>query len=104
MMMHERIHMRQRNRYGGFLFSFLYLFFPFPIFFAYYRMKFEKEAYEETMYAVVLVYDNDAAEMLRASRDHIVSHFTSATYFWMWPFKKSIERWYDASMENHLRF
>src|SRR3972149_9289554 len=46
---HERIHMRQAKRYTRPLFSFLYLFFPLPTVFAYFRMRLEREAYEESM-------------------------------------------------------
>ena len=49
---HERIHMRQAKKYGRFLFSFLYLMVPLPAGLAYFRKKFEQEAYEESMRAL----------------------------------------------------
>lgn len=93
---HERVHMRQRKKYGFVLFSFLYLLCA-PTLFAYWRAKFEKEAYEESMRASAELY---GAHMLQAIRGNIVDHFLSADYFWMWPFRKSVEKWYDAAAER----
>lgn len=90
---HERVHMRQRQKTGMLLFGFLY-FLVLPTVFAYYRAKFEKEAYEETMRAQAEYY---GPEMLAAIRGSIVSHFYDSTYFWMWPLGSSIEKWYDEA-------
>ena len=96
---HERVHMRQRDRYGTLRFSFLYLFFPLPGVFAYYRAKFEKEAYEETLRALKQ-YHGEGVLKRMSTRTVIVRHFTSSEYFWMWPFRDSIERWYDETVES----
>ena len=92
---HERVHMRQAQRYTRPFFSFLYLFFPFPVFFAYYRMKFEREAYEESMR---VEYHYSGAQLLNDPeyKQSMVGHFTTNEYFWMWPFKGGVERWYDG--------
>ena len=84
---HERVHMRQRKKYGSFLFTFLYLFFPFPVLFAYYRRKFEMEAYEETMRSLVDLLPAGRGRTLKSKRfkASMVKHFTTAEYFWMWP-------------------
>ncbi len=99
---HERVHMRQRKKYGSFLFTFLYLFFPFPVFFAYYRRKFEMEAYEETMKSLVDLLPATSKRTLRSStfKEAMVKHFTTAEYFWMWPFKGAISRWYDEAVKR----
>ena len=96
---HERVHMRQKAKYTSFGFSFLYLFFPFPVVFAYYRAKFEKEGYEESMRGIA---EYNGVHILRKDRvkQNIVEHFTTAQYFWMWPFRSSIERWYDSVVEK----
>lgn len=93
---HERVHMRQRAKYGPLLFTFLYLFFPLPVGLAYFRMKFEREAYEETLRARVELY---GPKSLRdpECREGIVRQFTSSAYFWMWPFRKNTLRWYQAA-------
>ncbi len=96
---HERVHMRQKNRYTSFGFSFLYLFFPFPIGLAYFRKKFEMEAYEESIRSLVFYHSLSVVQASR-TRANFVKHFTSAQYFWMWPFKKSVERWYDGVVKE----
>ena len=42
---HELVHVAQYEKHGKLLFLFLYVFFPLPVFFSYYRWKFEREAY-----------------------------------------------------------
>ena len=39
----------------------------------------------------------------KALRDRIVSQFTSPSYGWMWPFKKTVERWYDQAVDQLVR-
>ena len=97
-MRHERVHMRQARDFGRIAFSLLYLFLPVPLIFAYFRMKFEKEAYEESLKAAYEYYGTKL--FTQALKDDIVQHFTSAEYMWMWPWKKSIEEWYDSVVEG----
>lgn len=101
---HERIHMRQRRRYGVLVFSLLYALVFFPVVFAYYRAKFEKEAYEETMRAVLEYIPGTGGVTLMSERyrRRVVRHFTSAEYLWMWPWRRSIERWYDSTVKTLL--
>jgi hypothetical protein len=94
---HERVHMRQSLKYGRLLYSFLYLFFPLPVGLAYFRMKLEKEAYEESLRAYAEYYGLQALQDVKI-KDSMVGHFTTAEYFWMWPFKKSLEKWYDNAV------
>ena len=98
---HERVHMRQRRKYTMPLFSFLYLFFPLPIGLAYFRAKFEWEAYEETMRAV---YEYCGPDFLKreAFKENVISHFTTAQYAWMWPFRSTVEKWYDEAVRKIL--
>jgi hypothetical protein len=95
---HERVHMRQRRRYGIVIFGFLY-FLALPTIFAFYRRRLEQEAYEETMRANVSFY---GPRRLDEIREGIIEHFMSATYFWMWPWRSSIEAWYDE-LASRLR-
>lgn len=92
---HERVHMRQRQKYGFFIFSFLYLF-VLPFGRAFYRTKFEKEAYEESMLASAEYYGEDILEH-KSTRDHYVKQFTSSSYLWMWTNEKDIVAWYDTT-------
>lgn len=94
---HERVHMRQAQKYGRFLFSFLYLFFPFPTLVAYYRMKFEREAYTESLVAMAEYFGKDYLNDQRV-KESMFRHFTSSEYFWMWPWKKSLEKWYSETL------
>ena len=96
---HERIHMRQGKKYGRFLFSFLYLLFPLPVGLAYFRKKFEQEAYEESIRAIYQYHGEKAASSSRV-REFIISQFTTANYFWMWPFRGNLEKWYDSTIEK----
>lgn len=97
---HERVHMRQAKRHGRFLFSFLYLMIPLPLGVAYFRKKFEQEAYEESLRALY-EYHGESVFTPRL-KDFFISHFVSASYFWMWPFRASVEVWYDETVKKIL--
>lgn len=97
---HEAVHMRQARRYGRVLFSILYLFAWLPVGLARKRADFEMEAYEETLRAVGEL--RGAAAVSRVDRDRMVSHFTSAEYLWAWPFRKSVEAWFDRTVHKVL--
>ena len=96
---HERVHMRQAKKYGRFLFSFLYLLFPLPGGLAYFRKKFEQEAYEESI-RTIYKYHGERAVSSTQLKEFILSQFTTANYFWMWPFRGNLEKWYDATVEK----
>lgn len=99
---HERIHLRQRRRYTLPGMTILYLLLPFPLGLAYGRARIEWEAYTETLRAT---FELRGEQALRSPelRQRIVSQFTSAAYGWMWPFRKSVERWYDEAVEEVVR-
>lgn len=100
---HERVHMRQRAKYGMLLFTLLYLFTPLPIGLSYFRAKFEMEAYAETLRAMCELYITGVGIIQSSSfRKSTIEHFMSAEYFWMWPFRKSVERWYDAAAKKAI--
>jgi hypothetical protein len=92
---HEVVHMQQFRRWTRPGMGLLYLMFPLPMGLAWFRARFEKEAYAETLRASAEVY---GLEHIRAEsmRERIIGQFTSASYGWMWPFRQSMERWYDA--------
>lgn len=95
---HERIHMKQAKKYGRLLFSFLYLMVPLPCGLAYFRKKFEMEAYEES---IKTSYEYLGEKTFSPEKKAFyISQFTSANYFWMWPFRGSLEEWYDAAVEK----
>ncbi len=88
---HELVHVRQFERWGGAM-AVAYLLLPLPLGLAWFRMRFEREAYEETLRAWHELGGRAACERLRA---HVTGQFTSGAYGWMWPFPRAIERWFD---------
>jgi hypothetical protein len=96
---HERVHLRQRRRYGSLLMSFLYLIPFFPLGLAYGRARLEWEAYEETLRATADLLGLESARSPDL-RTRIVGRFTGGDYGWMWPFRKQVERWYDDALGN----
>lgn len=95
---HERVHMRQARRYTRPLFSFLYLFFPLPVLFAYCRRSFEAEAYEESLAAMAEYFGPKMLLSNEKVKASMLAHFTSAEYFWMWVEKGSLNNWYDSTV------
>jgi hypothetical protein len=94
---HELVHLRQFRRYGLVGMALLYLLLPLPIGLAYFRARFEMEGYRETLHATAAVR-GVAAVRDPALREWIVGQFTGPAYGWMWPFKRSVERWYDSEL------
>jgi hypothetical protein len=96
---HERVHMRQMRRHGKIWHALSYLFLWTPCVFAHFRKKYEQEAYEESMRHRATTY---GLKHIKGAeyREGIISNFTSAKYFWTWPFRKSIETWYDATVQK----
>jgi hypothetical protein len=99
---HEAVHLRQFRRYTLPGMAFLYLLIPLPLGVAWFRARFEQEAYAETIRCAA---EKHGLAHVRSGyfRQHILEQFTGAAYGWMWPFKKSLDRWYDgvvASLER----
>lgn len=99
---HERVHMRQSKKYGLFLYSFLYLFVYLPFGLCYYRTKFEKEAYEESMRAVYQYY-GPVTLSSKGYKSHILKYFTSSAYGYMWLRSSDIEKWFDETVTEILK-
>jgi hypothetical protein len=98
---HERVHMRQAKKYGRFLYSLLYLLLPVPVGFAFFRAKFEMEAYEETLRAMHEFYGPTV--FTKTTKEVILGYFTGPDYFWMWPWRSNLEAWYDNFVDKLLR-
>jgi len=96
---HERVHLRQRRRYGMVLFAALYLIPFFPLGLAYGRARLEWEAYTETLRATAELRGVGALAD-SALRREIVRRFVSGDYGWMWPFSRTIERWFDQAVRE----
>jgi hypothetical protein len=91
---HERVHLRQRRRYGFPLLAFLYLVPFFPLGLAYGRARLEWEAYAETLRATAMHRGVEAARDPQL-RQRIVGRFIGGAYGFMWPFRRCVERWFD---------
>jgi hypothetical protein len=96
---HERVHLRQRRRYGMALMAFLYLVPFFPLGLAWFRARMEWEAYTETLRATAELRGLDAMRDGDLRR-RIVERFTGGDYGWMWPFPRQVERWYDSALRE----
>lgn len=96
---HERVHLRQRRRYGDVLMAFLYLVPFFPLGLAYGRARIEWEAYAETVRATAELKGLGAARSPEL-KAHVVRQFTSGAYGWMWPFRTVVESWYDKVLAD----
>jgi len=94
---HERVHLRQQRKYTRPLYFFLYAFVFLPIGLAYFRAKFEKEAYEETMRCW---FEEGGLLLVASRRSRVVAHFSSAVYGFMWPFRRRVESWFDDTLER----
>jgi hypothetical protein len=96
---HERVHLRQRRRYGFALMAFLYIIPFFPLGLAYGRARIEWEAYAETLRATAELKGLAAASD-RGLREALIERFTGAAYGWMWPFRGAVGRWIDQVLEE----
>jgi hypothetical protein len=94
---HEAVHMRQRKKYGRFLFSLLYTLCWLPIWRAKWRRDFEMEAYEETL-RVLYEFGEDLTNIVLRTRT--IMHFTSAEYVWAWTKEEDVEAWYDRTVQR----
>ena len=91
---HEAIHLRQFRKYTLPVMAVLYVLLPLPMGLAYFRARFEQEAYAETIRAAAEIH---GLEYVRGSehREYVIGQFLGPSYGWMWPFRRSLDRWYD---------
>lgn len=94
---HERVHLRQRQRYGLIPMALLYLLPIMPVGLAWGRARLEWEAYTETLRATAELLGLEAARSPELRR-HILRRFTGPDYGWMWPFPRQLARWYDTAL------
>lgn len=91
---HERIHVKQMEKCGFgsmglglFIFGLLYFLVFFPVGLAWFRYRFEREAYVESYKAAKKVG-------LKPNINFYIEAMTGSDYFWAWPFKKSVKKWF----------
>jgi len=95
---HERVHMRQFRRFTFPGMTLLYLLLPLPMGAAYFRARFERQAYAETIRATAELYGRERVADPNF-RSHIIEQFTGPSYGWMWPFRRRMECWYDSVLD-----
>lgn len=91
---HEAVHLRQFQRYTLPVMAVLYVLLPLPLGLAYFRARFEWEAYAETIRAAAEVHGVGYASGA-SHRKYVIGQFTGPSYGWMWPFRRQVNRWYD---------
>ena len=96
---HERVHLRQRARYSLPVFVSVYLFLWLPLGLSWGRARLEWEAYTETLRATRDLLGPSALHSASLRRE-IIQRFTGPDYGWMWPFRASVERWYDRALQE----
>jgi hypothetical protein len=96
---HERVHLRQFRRWSRPAMSLFYMMGPLPAGLSYFRMRMEREAYEESIRAASEIYGRAHVED-PDYKEYVISQFTSGSYGWMWPFRSSLERWYDGVVKS----
>ncbi len=101
-MRHEAVHLRQFRRFTLPGMAFLYLLIPLPLGLAWFRARLEQEAYAES---IRCAFACRGLAYVKAGpfRDHIIDQFTGPSYGWMWPFRKSLNRWYDSVVDALAR-
>lgn len=94
---HEGVHIAQEARIGFLKYKFMYLFWVFPTLCAVGRRDLEQEAYSESMRARAEYF---GVKTLRHKgyKEHMLSIFSGPSYFWMWPWKKQLNEWFDSTL------
>lgn len=91
---HEAVHLRQFRKWSLPIMALLYVLLPLPVGLAYFRARWEREAYAESIRAAAEVW-GPAYPRRPEFRAHIIDQFTGPSYGWMWPFPAGLQRWYD---------
>lgn len=91
-LLHERIHQRQTQKYGLLSFFLVFGLVPLPAKLAYYRMKWEMEAYEIGIY---INLKEKGREYVLGEKfiNNMLDQFCGPFYFYMWFSKKHIIKW-----------
>lgn len=96
---HEAVHLRQFRTFSLPGMALLYVLLPLPMGLAWCRAYFEKAAYAESIRAAAEVWGSAHPRGIDY-RSYVIRQFTSASYGWMWPFPRAMERWYDEVLSS----
>ena len=99
---HEGRHVRQFIKWGfgsaklGILImGILYLFVPIPVLFAWFRYRFEREAYKVSYY---IWWELGGTPNI----EYCVKHLTTGQYLWTWVLKKQVQKWFETHCQPAL--
>jgi hypothetical protein len=96
---HEAIHLRQFRKLTLPVMALIYVLLPLPMGLAYGRARLEQQAYAESIRAAAEVWGSDAVRS-PDYRNKVIDQFMGPSYGWMWPFRSSLERWYDGVLAS----
>lgn len=91
---HERKHLVWYRNHTTILAAILYLFCFFSIGLAYYRARFERDGYSESLRTRVEFFGS-GERVKQACWDMYERNFIGWTYLKMWPFRKTIRKWFE---------
>lgn len=111
---HETVHVKQCRRCGfgnvylGILpFSLLYIFAPLPIGLAWFRWRFEREAYAHGIRFALARHDDPSDGRFGSEArsyywsfliDQAVDQLTGGAYAWTWPFRGSVRAYFEREV------
>lgn len=90
---HELEHVKQAMKLTPVLFWFLYFLFPLPIGLAWFRYKFERDAYL-VGYKTILKYEFDKESLIEEASIML----SGKEYGYAWPFRKKIAAWFRSRL------
>ncbi len=98
-LIHERIHMRQEQKYGLTAYFLVFALIPFPTKLAYFRKKWEQEAYQVNLY---MSWKEGHREKIFGEKyiKYIMDQFIGQFYFFMWYSKEHILKWMLKTVRN----
>ena len=67
---------------------------------AYFRMRIERRGYLMTLCVIWWTFGE---EMARNRVPHCIKQFTSPNYYFMWPFKRHLEKWFEQELQEKAR-
>lgn len=91
-LIHERIHQRQTRKFGLLVFFLIYGLVPFPLMLAYFRKKWEAEAYEINIY-MDLKDKGRKYVYSEKYQKHLLDQFCGPFYLFTWYSQSDILRW-----------
>lgn len=96
---HELVHVEQFERWSFPVMMILYGVLPLPLGLAWFRARFEMEAYRTSFDAHAEVWGLEDA-LGPTYRAQVTRRFTGPDYAWMWPFPRTVDRWAREAQEE----